>query len=695
VRRTAVLVLALLALTLAALSPLLGAGFLTLDDPDYVTRNPHVRRGLTLHGLTWAWTTYHAANWHPLTWISHMLDWSLFGARPAGHHATNLLLHAANAVLLLLLLARLTGRPVESALVAALFAIHPQHVESVAWVSERKDVLSTTLWLLTLAAYAGYARRPGALRMAAVGLALALGLCAKPMLVTAPFTLLLLDYWPLQRLPPGSAGWRAWRPLVVEKVPLLALAALSAAVTYRAQAAGGATRALELDPLLRAGNALVAMATYLVKTVWPSNLALFYPHPGRELSPLAVAGSALLLAALGALAWRTRRTRRYVLFGWLWFLGTLVPVLGLVQVGGQARADRYTYVPLIGIFIAVVWAVSDLRARSGTAAARTWPIAATLPLLALAAHAQARTWVSPLTAWGQAIEAVGPNPEFQAHLAQALAEAGRDEEAAALFERSLAAGPRNAQAHNNLSRLLARRGQPQPALAHALTAVELDPRMPEARINAGALLAAAGRAAEAEAHLREACRLDPSSVEAHNNLGAVLVGAGRADEAAEPLATARSLDPRDAKVWHNLGRAAVRLGQTAEARASFEQALALDPGYVEARNSLGLLLVEAGRLDAAVAQYEAALASRPDHVETLNNLGTALIMAGRLAEAEARLRRALGLAPTYAHAHANLAAAYYLAGRHAEAWAEVQQARHNGLEPPAEIVAGLRAGGFE
>ena len=396
---------ALALLTLAAWLPVLRNGFVNLDDSYYVTANPWVRQGITRAGLAWAMTAKVASNWHPLTMLSHMLDCQLFGLDPAGHHATSLLLHLANVLLLFAVLWRMTGAAGRSATVAALFAVHPTHVESVAWVAERKDVLSALFWILAMGAWARYARAPSAGRYLLVLLLMALGLMAKPMVVTLPFALLLLDVWPLDRLRLG------WRRLLIEKLPLLALSAASSLITLRYQETSLAP--LGVVPWsLRATNALVSWAAYLGKLFLPRHLAVFYPIP-LAIPAWKVAGAALLLAAITALAVRWARREPWLLAGWLWFLGTLVPVIGLVQVGRQAMADRYTYIPSIGLFLAVVWSVAGLL-REHRAALAT---AAGIVVLALAVttRMQIGYWSDSATLFRHALAVTGDD-NYLAHI---------------------------------------------------------------------------------------------------------------------------------------------------------------------------------------------------------------------------------------------------------------------------------------
>jgi hypothetical protein len=471
-----VLALLLTVATLAVFAQVVGFEFVDYDDNLYVTANPYVKEGLTLAGVRWAFTTFAAANWHPLTWISLMLDWSIGGPGPRVFHLTNLILHLANVLLLFFVLDRMTGRRRPSAVTAALFAIHPLHVESVAWVAERKDVLSTLFMFLTLVAYAGFVERPGLVRRLAVVVLFALGLMAKPMLVTLPVLLLMLDAWPLRRK-------RPWRHLVLEKAPLFALSIATGAMTFVAQRQGGTVGSLTLYPLgVRVANAVVATAAYLGKAIWPTRLAVFYPHPGASLSAWMVAGSAVVLAALTLGAIHVRRSRPYLLFGWAWYLVTLAPVAGIVQVGWQARADRYTYIPLIGIFLGVVWAVSDHFA--GRPALLGSLASASLVMLGIGAFVQAGYW--------------------------------RDSET--LFRHALAVTDNNAVAHNNLGTALLRRGLQSEAGEHFAEAVRIDPSFADAHSNLGVALGRQGRIDEAILEFQRALDLEPDHPDARRNL---------------------------------------------------------------------------------------------------------------------------------------------------------------------------------
>ena len=490
----------LVAVTLAAFWRLHAGGFVLFDDDLYVTENTHVARGLTGESIAWAFTTTEAANWHPVTWISHMLDVQLFGMDAGRHHLTSILLHALNAVLLLLLLFRMTGALWRSAFVAALFALHPLHVESVAWIAERKDVLSTLFWLLTTGAWLAYVKSkkpaPYALMMAFF----ALGLMAKPMLVTLPFTLLLFDYWPLQRMAlPWREHFTDLKKLVWEKAPLFAMAAVSCIVTFIVQRGGGAVKSMEAFPFdQRAANAAHACWAYLGKTFLPSGLAFFYPHAHTGLFSFSGAAAALALAGAAVIVFRLRKKAPYLAFGWCWYLAVLAPVIGLVQVGDQGMADRYTYVPLIGIFIAAAWGAAEIvRRNRGLRLAAAATAAAVLALLFAATRIQTGYWM----------------------------------DSEALFGRALAVTPDNAPAHNGFGLVLCAKGRTAEAVAHYMDALQIDPNSSDVHNNLGIALVTEGRLADAVEHYRQALRINPEAVKILNNLGVALARLGRFPDA--------------------------------------------------------------------------------------------------------------------------------------------------------------------
>lgn len=499
-----------------------GYDFISYDDRSYVTNNAAIRNGVTWESLRWAFTSTDGSNWHPLTWVSYMADYRFFGLHPRGYHLVNVVLHAANTVLVFWVLRTMTGAMWPGAFVAALFGVHPLHVESVAWVAERKDVLSTLCWLLTMWAYARYAeyKRLG-WYLAALGL-FALGLMAKPMLVTLPFVLLLLDWWPLRRgvFSSGEPPREPLGRLVLEKVPFMALAAASSALTFIAQSSGGAVATLERFPLdVRLMNAVVSYVAYLQKTVWPVGLSVHYPHPGSALSAWRVLAAAIILLAVTAAAIRWWRSRPCVAVGWLWYLGMLVPVIGLVQVGDQAMADRYTYVPLIGVFIAVAWGARDLAARWRRARwAMPWLATVVVMVFTVAAWNQARYWRDSLTLYEHAVSVVEGDPLLHYNLANELRERGRFAEAARHYEDAVRFDPNHAAAHTNLGPILAQQGRFDDAIAHYTAALRINPDLAEAHNNLGMLLAEQGNIEEAIPHFQEAVRIKPEMEAARRNL---------------------------------------------------------------------------------------------------------------------------------------------------------------------------------
>jgi tetratricopeptide (TPR) repeat protein len=691
-RRTAAWVSAGLALAvLAAYGRVAGHEFIAYDDGPYITENPHVRNGLTLAGLRWACTTFHMGNWHPLTWISHMLDCQGFGLDPGPHHLVSVLLHAATAVLLFVALQRLTGGLWPSAFVAAAFALHPLRVESVAWAAERKDVLAGLFWMLVLLAWERWVRRPSAGRYAAVLVLLVLGLAAKSMLVTLPFVLLLLDVWPLGRWPARPA-----RTLILEKVPLLAAAALFSAVTVVAQRSAGAIGPMEhLSLASRAANAATSYVAYLAQTVWPAGLSFYYPHPGLRLAAeqgsvgAAAIGAAVLLVALTALALALWRRRPYVPVGWLWYLGTLVPVIGLVQVGMQARADRYTYLPSIGLYIAVAWAAAFWC--HGSRSRRRAVAIASAALLAAAFGAtavQVSHWRDSGTLARHALRATPGN--YRAHnlLGGFLEAGGRIEEAAEQFRLAVESRPDCLECLRNLGtmlRRLERHEEAEAVLSHALRR-----GAPEARtlVELALVHQARGDVTRARAELDEALRVDPRFAEAHAALGALHERADELALAAERLETAVGLEPGLAEAWNNLGVVYERQGRLAEARARLERALAIDEGYALAHKNLGGVLQRVGDADGAARELERALALDPDMTLARFKLGAVYAGQGRLEEALAQFLRVTREDPRYAPAHFNAGNVLVHLGRPAEALPHLDRALE--LEPEYDLARSVR-----
>ena len=572
---------ALIAAIVFVYAPVWHHDFTNYDDPDYVTNNPHVTAGITWRGVVWALTTGYDANWHPLTWLSHMLDVQLYGLHGGPHHVTNVLFHIANTLLLFGLLRRMTGAMGRSAFVAALFALHPLHVESVAWIAERKDVLSTLFWMLTLWAYVDYVRKPRLGRYLAVLLLFALGLMAKPMLVTLPFVLLLLDFWPLGRFreqeipirgrlqtassePQAASGPQQaahhspltarqfllaarhspLTALVIEKVPLVALSVVSSIVTYEAQRRWGSMNPRNITVLdARLANAALSYVRYLVNMLWPAGLAAFYPYLHPIPGWLAL-GSVIFLGAVTLAVTHLRWRHPYLVLGWLWYVGTLVPVIGLVQVGLQSMADRYTYVPLIGLFIVLAWGIPELL--------RQWPfrntVLATLAAFVIVAcmitaRDQVQYWRSTLSLWDHTRQVTSGNFSASYWVGIALARQGRVAEAIPYYVESIRINPAYEPARNELGYALWLQGRVDEGIAQFLEALRINPRFAEAHNNMGALLWSQGKADEAAAQFSEALRVRPEYAEAHKNLAAVLLNQGKPDQAIRELQEALQIDP--------------------------------------------------------------------------------------------------------------------------------------------------------
>ena len=656
--RSLVICAVLAAATAAAYVPIASNGFTNYDDPQYLIENPMVQRGLTWENVRWAFTSIYQYNWHPLTWLSLMIEWDFFQDHARGYHIVSLVMHILSSVLLYLVLARMTRAVWPSAAVAALFALHPMHVESVAWVAERKDVLSGVFWVLTMGAYAWYAERPGVERYLAIVAMLALGLMAKPMLVTLPLVLLLLDFWPLDRM-------KSWRDLglrLLEKLPLLAMVAASSYMTYYAQSEGGAVTDAETLPFPdRLLNAIVAYGAYLGKAVWPVDLCPYYPYVQPiPMKPVVMASVvlAVLTLVVAAVGWR----RRYLVVGWLWFLGTLVPVIGLVQVGSQSMADRYTYIPYIGLFMAVAWGAA------GTAAAvrRAWPgwaaeaaaaglaalTAGVLVVLAVLTHAQSGYWHDTITLLRHALDVTTDNDVANNNLGIALMDKGDREGAVRHFREAIRINPGYAHAQNNLGSMLMDENRLAEAEERYRIALQLDDTYADAAGNLVVVLVRQGRWAEALEAGRNAIRIAPGSPAIWNNVAAAFNGTGRFAEAEAHARRALELDRKYADAWGTRGIALNSLGRQAEAVQSFREALALKPGYPAVCVQLAWLHAtspdakirngpEAVRLILGVFQST----GRRD-AWLLGVLAAAYAESGRFEEAVAAARDAMALAQT-------------------------------------------------
>jgi tetratricopeptide (TPR) repeat protein len=591
--------------TFAVYSQVQDHEFINYDDDKYVTNNEYVKAGFTRDSVGWALTTSYNSNWHPMTWLSHMLDAQLFGPNSKGHHLTNLLFHIANVLLLFLVLLRMTGALWQSGFVAALFALHPLNVESVAWVAERKNVLSTFFWLLTMWAYIRYAQKTNLKRYSLVILFFAMGLMSKPMLVTLPFVLLLLDYWPLRRL--QSDRRTAISRLVYEKIPLLVLVAGSVVTTLTVQKMGGALGSLNAFPIQeRVINALVSYWLYLQKMIWPGGLAIFYAHPENTLSVWKGLATAALLALVTTAAIRLARRAPYFAVGWFWYLGTLIPVIQLVQTGSIAMADRYAYVPLIGIFIIIAWGLPELlakwrlRSRILTIAAGIW-----ISTLMLMTWNQVSHWKNSITIFSHAIEVTDIEyPDFLL-------------------------------AHNNLANALLAEGRTGKAISHYKMAINL---MPDYAVNHNHLanaLFAEQKTEEAISHFKMAIELMPDYAIAHNNLGTVLLAEQKTEEAISHYKTAVKLLPDYATAHYNLGFALMKEKKTGEAIFHFKMAIQLEPNNTNAHSNLGNALLAEQKTKEAISHYKIAINLKPDNPLALQNFKMALL---RLAEKKKSLQ---------------------------------------------------------
>lgn len=667
--------LALACVTLAVYWQVLSCEFITFDDPHYVTDNQYIRTGFTLSNIKWAFTPAVFGYWHPLTWLSHMLDCHLFGASPLMHHLVNLLIHIANSLLLFLVFKRMTGAVFSSAFVAAVFALHPLNVESVAWVTERKNVLSTLFWLLTMWVYTDYVRRGGLLRYSVALLLFALGLLAKPMLVTLPFVLLLLDYWPFERFRPerdfdeigkdndkgGESSVSEYRRpvlarLILEKVPFFALSLISAYLSSLSVRRLGINISTALVPVrLRIANALTSYMSYIGKMLWPRKLAVFYPYPDNV--PLWQAiGALLALICISVLMIWVFRNRRYPAVGWLWYLGALIPVSGLVQAGlWPAMADRWAYVPLVGLFTIIAWGVPDLLAKLRHRNV-VLGMAALMVLLALSVCTalQLRHWRSSIALFQHTIEVTEDN--YQAHFSmiKPLRQQGRTAEAIEHGYKALKINPNYPSTHNSLGAVLIDSGELDKAIAHLRRALRLKPDFPAAHVNLGAALVKQGDLEKATQHFYKALQLKTNSFGAHINLATVFTQQGEIEKAIEHYTEAVRIKPDFADGHNSLGYALVRLGKFDDAVKHYLQALQIKPDFVDAHNNLGYVLARQGRFNEAARHYNEALRIGPDSAGLHNDLAVALTKQGKIDQAIAHFKEALRLDPDAEDVRANL-----------------------------------------
>jgi tetratricopeptide (TPR) repeat protein len=634
-------------------------GFVNFDDPKYVYQNPDVTGGLSLKGIAWAFVHVHAANWHPLTWISHMLDCQFYGLNAGGHHFTNILLHTAATILLFLVLRQMTGALWRSAFVATMFAIHPLHVESVAWVAERKDVLSGLFFMLTIGAYVRFVRHPWSVhRYLMVTLMLALGLMSKPMLVTLPFVLLLLDYWPLGRVA-APAGHHPHFPiprqLILEKLPWFGLAAASCLATILAQKE--ALKSFETIPLpLRAGNALISCVAYLRQMFWPADMVVFYPFSRGGVGVSEVIFSLVLLAGISTGVFLLRRHHPWLLTGWLWYLGMLVPVIGLMQVGAQARADRYTYMPQIGLYLALTWEVADFCARWRYRRLVLGSLSSViLVALIFCARAQTSCWRNSESLWTHTLACTSDNLVAHLDLGEALVEQGRTDDAIFHFQQALQIRPGYAETYYNFGNALLQQGRANEAIDQFQRALQIRPDYADAHFNLGVALVRKGNVDEAITHFQRALQLKPDDTQTRLAVGNALLQQGRADEAMVYFQKALQAGPDNADAQVTLGNALLQQGHVNEAMVCFQKALQTEPDSAEAHCDLGAALFRKGDIDAAIAQFRAALQIKPGFAEAHLNLGSALVKKGQVNEAIIHFQRALEIDPDNVEALNDLA----------------------------------------
>jgi len=668
-----------------------GFQFVNYDDKSYVYDNPVVARGLTLKGAIWALTYGKIGHWHPLTWLTHMADCQVYGLWAGGHHLTNVALHAVAAVLLFLALREMTGNLWRCAFVAAVFAIHPLRAESVAWIAERKDVLSGVFFMLTLWAYGRYARRPSRWRYAAVALWYGFGLLCKNTLVSLPFVLLLLDWWPLHRMTLDGAGdgkvgagrlVALFGGLVKEKIPLFLLSAGSCVATFLVP-----EKVLDPDrvPFLeRLGNAVVSYGIYLRQMVFPAGLAIpcLYPPNGPPFWKVALAFALLTAISISVVA--RRKGRPYLLAGWLWYLGMLVPMIGIIQISYYAHADRYTYLPGIGLVLAGTWAVGDWSAGwKHRRAVLGGLMAAVIGILMVCAWIQTGYWKNSETLWMHTFACTTGNYVAHYNLGLALDHKGRVDEAITQFQKALEIKANNVEAHVNLGTALIEKGKVDEATAHYQEALKINPNSAKAHFNLGSAFQQKDRLDEAITHYREALEIEPDYAEAHNNLGNVLRQTGKVDEAITHFQKALEINPDDQRAHNNLGTALQEEGRMDEAITQYQEALEIRPDFAEAHNNLGNALLQKGNVGEAITQYQNALQINPDYVDALNNLGSALRQKGRVDEAIRHYQEALKIKPDFAGAHYNLGNALLQKGKVGEAIAHFQQAVQIGPADPA------------
>ncbi len=685
------IVIFLIVFSFIAFGRILGNDFVNFDDNVYITENNHIKAGLNSATINWAFSAVVSSNWHPLTLLSHVLDWSLFGANASGHHLVNLLLHIGSVLFLFFFLEKTTKSLWPSAFVAALFALHPLRVESVAWAAERKDVLSMFFGMATLYVYALYVEEQKLVRYFLCLILFALGLMAKPMLVTLPFVLMLLDYWPLGRWPkalapvkvPAAVSGRSEkkktkqrradsakekkistpltsrsstiRSLLWEKAPFIFLTIVSSIVTIWAQSKGGALVSVQKLPFAeRVVNAIVSYVSYLGKIFWPVDLAVFYPYEDPFLQ-LPVAGALLILIAITIIVIYTIKKLPFLFVGWFWYLGTLIPVIGLVQVGAQAMADRYTYLPSIGIGIMLIWGIVYLLPKEKLRKIILIPAAViVLAVLTFLTWQQSGYWKNSVSLFNHALEATKNNYMAHTNLGIALAEEGKNNQAIAHYLAAIDINPHHANSHSNLGVALAAEGKNEEAIEHYLTAIKINQDHYSAHSNLGVALAAEGKNEEAIEHYLTAIKINQDYDDAHYNLANLLTKQGKIEEAIGHYRETIKINPYNANAHYNLADILVKQGKNEDAIDHFREVVRINPSSFAALNNLGVNLERQLKYDEAIYYYQRALQIEPKNPGIHFNLGVALGNKGELKEAIEHFRRAVYLKPDYEEARRSL-----------------------------------------
>jgi tetratricopeptide (TPR) repeat protein len=639
--------------TFAVYWPVRNYDFIRCDDDIYITENQKVLSGLTVQNIKWVFTTGHASNWHPLTWLSLMLDRTLFGVKPGPMHLVNVAFHVANTLLLFIVFNRMTRRIWPSAFVAALFALHPLHVESVAWIAERKDVLSTLFWLLTMLAYLRYVEKPSIGRYVIILIVFALGLMSKPMLVTLPFVLILLDYWPLNRI--RNTRYTI-RNTILEKLPFFFLALISSIITYIVQQKGGAMTIIPFNE--RLANAVVSYLEYIEKLFVPLNLVMLYPHPLSRIPLTKVIIFALILILLTVFLLYYGRQHRYLVFGWLWYLGTLVPVIGIIQVGTQAMADRYTYVPFIGLFVIIAFGAADLAQFISSKILRSWVLCLVSCVLCLVCiiitSNQLKYWQNSILLFERTLSVIESVNIGLDDSADALIKEGRLEEAAHLLTERIRSIPSSPLIHANLGNTFLEMGKTDNAIVQYMIALKMNPRFSNARHNLALALAVKGDYDEAIEQYKIFYGSDVNVTGLYLEIASMLTDRGRVSDAAELLQKAHAVSPDSIGILTRLGHALAQTEKPGQAVEYYYKALELDPNDIFVHGCLVLALADIGKIDEAIEHCRIVLAARPDDFEMHNNLGIFLRAKGKLDESAESFKKALQINPNFKPARDNL-----------------------------------------